>query len=156
MARVYLETSFFSACVSDRKDTASVYRREQSQQWWTNQRERHQLFISPEVLTELSNPAYSHRDLAMEMTAGVEVLPLSAEVRGLAKILAGEKVMPGPAGSGDAVHVAAAIVHRVEYLLSWNVRHLANMNKLEHLRVICQRLGYMPPVITTPEVAWGA
>jgi len=155
MARVYLETSFFSACVSNREDAASAYRREQSREWWTKQRDRHELLISPEVLTELSNPAYPRRELAMEMTAEVAVLPLSAEVRGLAKILVSEKVMPGPAGSGDAVHVAAAIAHHAEYLLSWNVRHLANINKLEHLRVICQRLGYMPPLITTPEVAWG-
>jgi len=152
---VYLETSFFSACVSDRVDAASVYRREQSRQWWATQRAHHRLLISPEVLTELANPAYPHRDLAMKMTVNVEILPLTQEVRGLAKILVGEKAMPGPDGSGDAVQVAAAIVHRVQYVLSWNVRHLANMNKLDHLRVICQRLGYIPPVITTPEVVWG-
>lgn len=154
MARVYLETSFFSACVSDRTDAGSVYRRDESRQWWTTQRERHQVFISPDVLTELSSPGYSHRDQALEMTVATEVLPLTPEVRGLAKILVREKAMPGPAGSGDAIHVAAATVHRMEYLLSWNVRHLANVNKLEHLRVICQRLGYMSPVITTPEVVW--
>lgn len=155
MARVYLETSFFSACVSDRTDAASVYRREQSRQWWARQRELHRLLISSEVLTELSNPAYPHADLAMKMTVEMDILPLTPEVRGVAKILVGEKVMPGPDGSGDALHVAAAIVHRVEYVLSWNVRHLANMNKLKHLGVICQRLGYIPPVITTPEVLWG-
>jgi predicted nucleic acid-binding protein len=78
---------------------------------------------------------------------------LTPEIRGLAKIRVSEKVMPGPDASGDAVHVAAAIAHRVDYLLTWNVRHLANLNKLEHVRVICQRLGYIPPVITTPDVA---
>lgn len=113
------------------------------------------MLISPEVLTELSNPVFPLADLAMKMTVEIEILPLTQEVRGVAKILVGEKVMPGPEESGDAVHVAAAIVHRVEYVLSWNVRHLANMNKLEHLRIICQRLGYMPPMITTPEVVWG-
>ena len=152
MARVYLETSFFSACVSDRADVMSVYRREQSRQWWTMQRRRHDVCICPEVLTELSRPAYRHRELALQMTVGVDVLPLVDEVRGVAKVLVREKVMPGPEGSGDAMHVAAAVVHRIDYLLSWNVRHLANVNKVEHLRVICQRLGYMPPVVTRPEV----
>jgi hypothetical protein len=88
------------------------------------------------------------------MTVNLEILPLTQEVRGLAKTLVREKVMPGPDGSGDAVHVAVATVHRMNFVLSWNVRHLANVNKLEHLRVICQRLGYIPPVITTPEVLW--
>ncbi len=50
MARVYLETRFFSACVSDRTDAASVYRREQSRDWWAMQRGRHALFVSPEVV----------------------------------------------------------------------------------------------------------
>jgi predicted nucleic acid-binding protein len=118
MARVYLETSFFSACVSDRTDSASVYRREQSRQWWAAQRQYHSLFISPEVLTELSSPTYPHRKPAIEMTVDVETLPLTPEVRGLAKILVGEKVMPGQEASGDAVHVAVAVAYRTEYVLS--------------------------------------
>ncbi len=150
---MHLETSFFSACVSDRSDAGSVYRREQSRQWWATQRRKHALFVSPEVLTELSSPAYPHRKPALDMTVETDLLPLTPEIRGLAKIRVSEKVMPGPDASGDAVHVAAAIAHRVDYLLTWNVRHLANLNKLEHVRVICQRLGYIPPVITTPDVA---
>ena len=87
------------------------------------------------------------------MIHGIYLLPVNEEVRGLAKTLVREKVMPGPE-AGDAVHVAVATVHRMEYLLTWNVRHLANANKIEHLRVICRRVGYLPPQIITPEVLW--
>jgi len=52
------------------------------------------------------------------------------------------------------MHVAAACVHRIDYLLSWNVRHLANPNKLTHLQAICVRTGYMPPRIVTPDLLW--
>ncbi len=156
MARVYLETSFFSACASDRADAASVYRRERGREWWTTQRDLHALFISPEVLIELAEPHYRHRDEALAMTAGIGVLAIAEDVRGLARARVRERAMPGPEESGDAVHVAVATVHGLDFVLSWNVRHLANLNKVEHLRAICRRMGYVPPVITTPENLWQA
>lgn len=46
-----------------------------------------------------------------------------------------------PAGAeGDAMHVAVASMHRMEFLLSWNCRHLANANKIRHLGVLLRRL----------------
>ena len=52
------------------------------------------------------------------------------------------------------MHVAAATIHRADYLLSWNVRHLANPNKVRHLTTICIRLGLLPPQIVTPDLLW--
>ena len=42
----------------------------------------------------------------------------------------------------------------MEYVLTWNVRHLADANKLEHLRIICRRVGYLPPQMVTPDILW--
>ncbi len=153
MARVYLETSFVSATVTDRNDTASAYRRQVSATWWKEQRGKHELFVSEEVLAELSHPGFRHRADAIALIHGIPLLSTSEDVRGLAKILVREKVMPGPV-AGDAIHVAVATVHGIEYMLTWNVRHLANANKLEHLRVICRRVGYVPPQIVTPDILW--
>jgi len=44
MGRVYLETSFASACVTDRTDPASLYRRQASREWWSLQARRHDCF----------------------------------------------------------------------------------------------------------------
>jgi hypothetical protein len=154
MARVYLETSFFSACVAGRTDAASIFRRQESQRWWTVQRSGHELSLSAEVLRELSDPAFGHRDLALAMTASLNLLPLNEDVVGLAKILVREQVMPGPESSGDSVHVAVATVHSMEYLLTWNVKHLANLNKVRHLQEVCRRVGYAPPAIVTPDLLW--
>jgi hypothetical protein len=75
------------------------------------------------------------------------------DVLGFAEVLVREKVMPGPA-AGDAVHVAAATVHGVEYVVTWNVRHLANPSKTEHLRIVCLRSGFISPRIVTPDLLW--
>ena len=60
--------------------------------------------------------------------------------------------MPGPAAEGDALHVAATLVHRMDHLVTWNQRHLANQNKRTHLQVVCARLGYLLPEIVTPDL----
>lgn len=153
MARVYLETSFVSACVTDRTDAGSVHRRRVSLDWWKTQPPRHALHISDEVIAELSHPNYPHRDEALALVARVPVLPVSPEAVGLAGVLVRERVMPARL-AGDALHVAAATVHTMHYLLSWNVRHLANPNKTRHLAVICLRLGLVPPQIVTPDLLW--
>ncbi len=153
MAGVYLETSFVSACVSARTDAASVYRREASLDWWRSQRSGHILFISDEVVAELSDPGHKNAASAVEFVKAVPRIDLSPDVVGFAGLLVEQRVMPAPV-AGDAIHVAAAAVAGLEYLLSWNVRHLANPNKTEHLRVVCMRMGLMPPRIVTPDFLW--
>lgn len=61
--------------------------------------------------------------------------------------------MPSPV-AGDALHIPVATVHGVELVLSWNVRHLANPNKLAHLRTVCGRAGLVAPQIVTPDLLW--
>jgi len=152
MARVYLETSFFSACVTTRTSPKSVTWRETSSEWWATQSGRHDLFISDEVVVELSAPEFAMGPSALAMLRGLGVLELGPEVRGLAEILVREKLMPGPSVSGDAVHVAAAAAHGMEFLLTWNVRHMANPNKRKQFAALCMRLGLVPPEIVTPDL----
>lgn len=156
MAKVYIETSFISACVTQRTDAGSMYRRKASLEWWEGERHKHHLFLSTEVITELSHPAFLQRKEAQEvlnLTQNITELPVNDEVLGLANLFVKEKVMPAPI-AGDAIHVAVATLRNMDYLLSWNVRHMANSNKLHHLRVICRRVGLMPPEIITPDFLW--
>jgi hypothetical protein len=59
------------------------------------------------------------------------------------------RLMPDDGGL-DAVHVAAASFHGVDYLLTWNCKHLANANKTKHLAAINRRLGLHIPGLVTP------
>ena len=86
MARVYLETSFVSACVTDREDTGSAYRRQVSIEWWKEQRVKHGLFVAEEVLAELSHPDFRRGSAATALIRGIPLLATTEEVRGLARI----------------------------------------------------------------------
>lgn len=153
MARVYLETSFISALVTTRTDVASMYRRDASREWMESQSRRHELFASLEVINELDRPAFRQRAEALDIVRQLPLLTIDDAVVGFAELLIREHVMPGPL-SGDALHVAASCLHRMDYLLSWNVRHLANANKLQHLQTICLRVAVFAPRIVTPDLLW--
>jgi hypothetical protein len=155
MARVYLETRFIRASVTTRTDVASLFWRNESLGWMRTQRSRHEVFTSAEVVAELGRPAYPHRTEALRLLVDLPLLAITPEVLGLARLLVDEKAMPGPVG-GDAVHVAAAAYHQMDYLLTWNVKHLANPNKRRHLTTVCLRLALTPPQIVTPSHLWEA
>jgi hypothetical protein len=62
--------------------------------------------------------------------------------------------MPARAAA-DSVHIAVAAVHRVSYLMTWNLRHIANAELRSSVDRICRRAGYPPPVICTPDELMG-
>ena len=51
----------------------------------------------------------------------------------------------------DAVHVAIAAVNGMDYLLTWNLRHLANAAIRGKIEEVCRKAGIRPPIICTPE-----
>ena len=67
----------------------------------------------------------------------------------LAEVLLAQLAIPA-AESRDATHVAISAVHRIDYLLTWNCRHLANANLRPKIDCVCKALGYEPPIICTP------
>ena len=62
--------------------------------------------------------------------------------------------MPEKAGV-DALHIAIATVHGMDYLLTWNCKHIANAEMQSPIAAICLSRGYEPPVICTPEELMG-
>lgn len=155
MAKVYLETSFFSACASTRRDVDSLSWQRRSLSWLRTQAPRHTAFISAEVLDELAVSTYPNREAALAFATPFDTLPMTDEVFSLGQLLVEQRVMPGPL-RGDALHVATAAYHGMEYLLSWNVKHLANPNKRVHLARVLMSAGRAVPLIVTPDVLWEA
>jgi hypothetical protein len=125
MTKVYLETSFFSACVSKRTSDKIVGWRASSLEWWNTQASRFELYISAEVIRELTSPDFPESKEALDYLKGLNVLQTRPEVLELAKELVGERIMPAPSVEGDAVHVAHTLFYEIGYLLTWNVKHLA-------------------------------
>ena len=80
MARVYLDTSFISACVTTRSDPKSVYRRDTSLEWLRAFSGGYEVFVSPVVLDELDRAEYPQRRAALEVASRFMTLAISDEV----------------------------------------------------------------------------
>ena len=81
---------------------------------------------------------------------GVLRLPVTAEALALADELIAADLVPAKARV-DAAHIGVATIHRLEYLLTWNCRHIRNPDKLWQIARLCSKLGYDCPRICTPD-----
>ncbi len=152
-ASVYLETTIPSAYVTTRTDPSSLHRRRLTREWWGAQLPLYDAWVSDNVILELQQGNWPGQLEAIDLVASFPRLPIETEVAAVAKRYVQERLTP--AGLfGDATHLAVACVYRIDFLLTWNIRHLANPNKLDHLTVVNRRLGLLTPQIVTPEMLW--
>jgi hypothetical protein len=108
------------------------------------------LFVSQLVVSEAAG---GDAQAARERAALLQAIPrlgITDAVGGLAAKLVDDGAVPREAAE-DAVHIAVAAVHGVEYLLTWNCRHIANAAMRQAIEAVCRNAGYEPPVICTPE-----
>ena len=84
------------------------------------------------------------------MLAGIPRLPATPETEALTALLLAEHALPA-AAEDDAAHIGLAAVHRMDVLLTWNCRHIANAMAAPRIRDTIERAGYRAPAITTPE-----
>lgn len=85
----------------------------------------------------------------MEAIKQIPLLQITDEARNLAKVLINEVCLPKKAGI-DALHISVATINGMDYLLTWNCRHIANATLQRSMRRICEDAGYLLPVICTP------
>jgi len=147
---VYIETTLPGAYHDERMDVVSRFQRHQTRLWWTT-RGKYELYTSEAVLAELEQDEFPNRQEAIRLLAGVAVLPVTDEVRGVAQAYVEHYVMPRK-HMGDAFHLAFASVHELDYLLTWNCRHLANPAKVVHIMAVNRRLGLLTPTLLTPQM----
>lgn len=96
--------------------------------------------------------ANGNADAAERRIAAIQGLPeldVSVQVESLARQLLAEAALPDKA-KVDALHIAVATVHGIDYLLTWNCKHIANAVTRPKIELICRMAGYEPPVICTP------
>ena len=123
--------------------------REATRQWWSRHRRGYSLVTSTFVLNELALAPTAKSGPGAALLAGVPILEGSPEVERIAGEYIRRRVMPASA-VGDAAHLAVCSLHGINFLLTWNCRHLANANKVSHIRFVNERLGLSVPVLTTP------
>lgn len=101
------------------------------------------------MLDELASDDYPHKDACLSLVATLPLLEVNADVLEIARVYQARGLMPMPP-SADALHLALASYYRMDFLLTWNCRHIANANKTKHLEVLNQGMGLPVPRLITP------
>ena len=130
MDTVYVETSIVShASAWPSSDTQTAAIQHQARQWCSTKRSSFELVTSQLVIDEASAGDPVAAAERLKLLDGVPTVAIDDEVRALAREIVSAALMPHKAAA-DALHVAAAAVAGIQYLLTLNCRHIANAHEL--------------------------
>jgi predicted nucleic acid-binding protein len=157
MARVYLETSFVSyltAVPRESRDPITAAHQQITIEWWARRREDFDLVVSQIVVDEIQRGDSSIAKNRLEAVASLPRLLVTDQATTLARNIVAKGFLPQKAFP-DALHIAIATVHQVEYLLTWNCKHIANVEVLPRIANLLDSLNLVLPIICTPEELLG-
>lgn len=143
---LYLETSVIGAYL----DNGEPFRRDLTIRWWEHEMKDYRTVISALVTREIERIAEPHKSSYLNLIAPLERVELTDE----AAILADGYVSRGIFHRkyiADAMHVAIASYHKIDYLVTWNFGHLANVRRQARIRLFNTAAGFYVPMIVTPE-----
>jgi predicted nucleic acid-binding protein len=145
-ARVYLETtipSYLTAWPS--RDLVRAAHQQITREWWGRQH-GYELFISQLVVRECQAGDQDAASAGLVALSGLPLLEQSEAVEALAQVLRDQVPLPERA-TADALHIATAAAHGMDYLLTWNCTHIANVTLRGQIEAVCRDAGFEPPAI---------
>ena len=152
---IYIETSIVSYLTARLSNDIRVIANQKTTiEWWENRRLNFDVFISEFVAAEASQ---GHPEAAASRMAVIKDIPeldVTEEVRELGIALITDGPFPDNAKI-DAYHIAVATVNGMDYLLTWNYRHIDNAETKPLIRRICLEYKYLYPEICTPQELMG-
>ena len=149
--RVYIETSVVSYLTGRRNtDLIVAAHQELTRRWWDERSSQFELLISQLVYREAAAGDAIAADARLEAIAGLQMLAVTDEAVSLAEQLVAKGPIPHDSAA-DALHVAIAAMNGVDYLLTWNCKHLANAAHRGRIESLVEGAGYVCPIICTPE-----
>lgn len=151
METVYLETTVVGTIASrDHPDAVILLRQTTTRRWWANHRQLYDLRVSDLVVTECSAGDPTAADERLQLIQGIPLLAPNAQAELLTDALLAGKAVPA-SEPRDAAHIALAAVHQIDFLLTWNFKHILNPHTQHLIRQICGDHGLEAATICTPE-----
>jgi hypothetical protein len=150
MKTVYIETSIPSYLTArPSADVRAAAWQQITYQWWNEERRKYDIFISGLVIAEVLEGHSDAVNRRLKSLENISELSIDQEMGEFAKVLITGGGIPA-SSEADALHVAIASIHRIDYLLTWNCRHINNASTKPIIRKLCAEAGYICPEICTP------
>lgn len=155
MSSVYIETSIVSYLrQKPSSHVVTAARQLLTHRWWDVHRTQYDLVISQYVIDEASAGDPMLATERMALLDGIPLLRHAPEIAGIADQIMSLHVLPDKA-QVDALRIASVAYHEIDYLLTWNCKHIANAKILPSIYELFERLGIDIPIICTPEELLG-
>lgn len=152
---VYIETSILGYLTArSTKDLILAANIEIARDWWESRRNAFILYTSEAVLDEVAQGDTEIAAQRLEILRDFPLLALNQAVQDLAAQFLARSSLP-PKARVDAIHIAAATIHGMDYLLTWNCKHIANAQIQGKLAEISLDFGYVLPILCTPNELMG-
>jgi hypothetical protein len=132
------------------RDLVRAAHQQVTREWWEQRRSEFEVVISLAVLQECQAGDPEAANQRLELVRDLPLLEQTEEATSLAQALMERVPLPERAAV-DALQIAIAVVHGVDYLLTWNCTHIANAALRGRIESVCRDEGYEAPVICTPE-----
>ncbi len=143
---LYLETSVIGAYL----DKGDSFRRDLTIRWWDHELPNYRAFVSPLVTRELERTREPYRTSYLKLLNGLPQLEITEEAAILADGYIGRGIFQRKF-LGDALHVALASFHKIDYVVTWNFGYLASVHRQARIRLFNTSAGFFVPEIITPE-----
>ena len=148
--RVYVETSVLSYLTArSAKDELTRLHQRLTAAWW-ERRSDWECFLTPTVLGEIGQGDPEAAARRLEKADLLAELPSLPEAYSLADILITRKLMP-EREYADAMHLATAALYKAHYLLTWNQKHLDNLELRFRIEELIRKQGLTPAKVITPD-----
>ncbi|MFT5471341.1 MAG: hypothetical protein ACI8UO_006474 [Verrucomicrobiales bacterium] len=151
MATAYIETTIPSYYVA-RPSSSLLHAAKQTatRDWWDGNCSGFELFTSLETLDKAAKGDSEMAADRLNLLQSIPLLPMPDEAISLAGNLVSAGIVPQKASS-DSIHIAVASVHAIDYLVTWNFKHIANPFLRDRLRSAVEEAGFELPVMCSPE-----
>jgi predicted nucleic acid-binding protein len=155
VSTVYIETSIISYLRQRPSgQVVAAARQLLTRRWWDDERHKYELVTSQYVLDEAGQGDPTYAADRLRVLAALPLLQLTPDVVRIGQEILSRAILP-PNAQVDALHIAVAAFHAVDYLLTWNCKHIANAQILPRIRNALTDLGCAVPIICTPEEMLG-
>ena len=148
---VYIESSVISYCTSrTSRDLVIAARQSITQDWWNTNLKRFEVYVSPVVEREVSAGDQVMAKKRLELILDIPALRVTIIAQQLVDGLLKAKLLP--AGClDDALHIGVAAARGMDYLLTWNFKHINNAETKHGILLYIQDAGYTCPILCSPE-----
>jgi len=152
---VYIETSIISYLTSRvSRNLIGAARQQLTQAWWDT-RLNYDIYISEVVYQECAAGDPNAAKKRLDAIEGLTLLRVTTKAKEISKALVARGIIPAKAAE-DALHISIATVHTMDFLLTWNCKHIANPEIQKRIALYLEEQGLFLPFICTPDELLGA